>query len=127
MTAGKKRRARQAITAGAAITLLLLGASAAPAYANGGPTYRLCQTSTNVKGLSGYAAASTTVPNTICGQAKARDWYQYAGGGATYWTVWKYGTYTATATAPSGAHGLGGQHAVVSPGAGFEVSFPFGT
>ena len=126
MTTEITRSARRAITAGAAITLLLLGASATPAYANGSNS-RLCSQATTVSGWSDTGGAHTYVPNGNCARAMARDWYQYSGGGTTYWTVWKYANVTAHAYVPAGAIGLGAQHKVETPGSGYAGNFPFNT
>ena len=126
MTTEITRSARRAITAGAAITLLLLGASATPAYANGSNS-RLCSQGTTVQGWSNTGGAYTNVPNGNCARAIVRDWYQYTSSSTTYWTGWRYSSVTAAAFAPSGAIGLGAQHKVETPGSGYAGNFPFNT
>ena len=126
MTPEITRSARRAITAGAAITLLLLGASATPAYANGSNS-RLCSTGITASGWSNTGGAHTSISNGGCGRSAARDWYQYAGGGSTIWTPWVFSVGTAHAYAPTGAIGLGAQHKVETPGSGYAGNFPFNT
>ena len=109
------RKTRMGLAAGSAVALMLLAGAAAPASANGGWTYRICASGTQVGGLSGYAAATTNVNNTACARAMVRDRYQWASGGSIAWTAWKYGASSVSAIAPSGSSGIGGQHTVEYP------------